>query len=247
VGTVRSPAIRIYRRDSTRFEPLRELLIRNDFHPVTPADALAEWEYRDDRGTRIRYWRGTALVEAEDDAQADEFDTRHRTAMPSDGAIPDGGAAPELVALLAGSDESGKGERERSLAVAAVAVPVESEREALARGIRDSKLCTAAEIAELARWIARRFAHAIRVIPRESRSDALHAHGRNESRLLAALHAECLLELHARAPFQLARVDRFAPNRPVARVCPAFIVDECVRGERHIACAAASILARHSS
>ncbi len=248
MATDRSPAIRIYRRVSTRFGPLRDLLTRNDFHPISPPDAIAEWECCDDRGTRVRFFGATLLVEALDDAVADDFDARHRMALPSDRFLPDGGEPPDRVKIIAGSDESGKGERDRALCVAAVALPISAEAEAITRGVRDSKLCDAKEIIELAQWIAAHFTHTVRAIASLARAEALRAHGANESRLLAAMHADCLSEVHDHAPFLLARVDRFAPNRPVAAklvgkhaLC---IVDECIRGERHVACAAASILAR---
>ncbi|MEI7878624.1 MAG: hypothetical protein WCI96_11970, partial [Planctomycetota bacterium] len=138
--------------------------------------------------------------------------------------------------------------RDRALCVAAVALPISAEAEAITRGVRDSKLCDAKEIVELAQWIAAHFTHTVRAIASLARAEALRAHGANESRLLAAMHADCLSAVHDHAPFLLARVDRFAPNRPVAAklvgkhaLC---IVDECIRGERHVACAAASILAR---
>jgi ribonuclease HIII len=238
----------VYRRVSTRLAPLRELLERHDFHAVSPPDALGEWEYRHDDGVRVRGGGGVVLVEAEDERLADDFDARHRIALPSDRDVPDGGEAPERVAWIAGSDESGKGERGRALAVAAVTVPVAGEHELLARGVRDSKMCTHAEIASLARWIAAHCAHAVEVVERDARDEALRAHGGNETRLLAAMHARALAALHERGVFLLARVDRFAPNRPVAAALgashPRLIVDECSRGERHVACAAASILAR---
>jgi ribonuclease HII len=244
VATARSPSVRIYRRASTRLEPLREQLARDGFRAVLPPDGIAEWECADARGIRIRAWQGVVMVEAPDDALADAFDRRHRQAFPSDRAIPDGGDPPEHVTLVAGSDESGKGERRLPLAVAAVAIPLDAEAEVLARGVRDSKLCTASEVAELARWIVHHFDHAVRQLDAVARADALHEAGGNETRLLAELHAGCLRELHASAPFALARVDRFAPGRPVAALFREVIVDECIRGERHIACAAASILAR---
>ena len=246
--TARSPVILVYRRAADGFASLREMLARNDFHAVVPPDALAEWECADDRGTRVRSWAGTVLVEAEDEQRADEFDRVHRIALPSGRAVPDGGDPPQQVRMIAGSDEAGKGDRSRRLVVASVAVPVEAEREVLARGVRDSKLCTAGEVAELARWIRGRFAHAERVVEPGARADALRAHGGNETRLLAAMHAECVMEVARReTEVMLARVDRFAPNRPVGRACPDLIVDECVRGERHVACAAASVLARATS
>lgn len=247
MGTERSPAVRIYRRAAPRFEALREMLARHDFHAVVPPDALAEWEAIDDRRTRVRAWAGVVLVEAADDAAAGEFDARHRIALPSDGEIPDGGAGPEFVDVIAGSDEAGKGERGRALAVAAVTMPMAIEDEAIARGIRDSKLCTVGEIAELARWIARHVAHEVCVRGGVARETALREAGGNETRLLAGMHAEALRTLHGRTGFALARVDRFAPRRPVAAVFTDAIVDECVRGERHVACAAASILARDAS
>lgn len=244
MATARSPAIRIYRRNEARFEALRATLVRHDFHAVVPPDALAEWEYVDDRALRVLGWRGVVLVEARDGALAEDFDRLHRLAFPSDSAIPDGGGPPELVTVIAGSDESGKGERGRPLAVAAVAISVEAEGEALARGVRDSKLCTASEVVELARWITKNLGHAGRVIDADARARALRESGGNETRLLARLHSDCLRELHGRAPFSIARVDRFAPSRPVAALFRDAVVDECIRGERHVACAAASILAR---
>ncbi len=244
MATARSPSVRIYRRASTRLEPLREQLARAGFRAVLPPDGIAEWECVDDLGTRVLVRQGVVLLEARDDAAADAFDRSHRLALPSDRDIPDGGDPPEHVAVIAGSDESGKGERQRPLAVAAVAMSIDMEDEALARGVRDSKLCTASEVAELARWIVRRFAHAVRKIDATARAEALRGAGGNETRLLAALHAGCLRELHAREPFAHARVDRFAPGRPVAGLFRDAIVDECIRGERHVACAAASILAR---
>ena len=240
--------ILVYRRVSKRLEPLRELLERHDFHAVSPPDALGEWEYHHDDGVRVRGAGGLVLVEAEDERLAEDFDARHRVALPSDREIPDGGEAPERVAVIAGSDESGKGERDRALAVVAVAVPVHGEHELLARGVRDSKMCTQAEIVALSRWIAAHCAHAVEVVARDDREQALKAHGGNETRLLASMHARALGRLHGTRGFGVARVDRFAPNRPVAAILagshPELIVDECSRGERHVACAAASIVAR---
>ena len=242
--TARSPAILVYRRASRRFDPLREMLERNDFHAVVPPDAIAEWEYSGDGGTRVRYWSGTLLVECACDADAGAFDGRFRCALPSDRELPDGGPAPERVDLVAGSDESGKGETHGVLAVAAVVVPRAREDEAIAHGVRDSKSCSCEEVEELARWIAREFEHRVHAVDAHARAESLRAHGGNETRMLTALHAACLGELHARCPFAVARVDRFAPNRPVAAAFRGAIVDECVRGERYVACAAASILAR---
>lgn len=238
----------VYRRLSTRLSPLRELLERHDFHAVSPPDALGEWEYHHDDGLRVRGGGGLVLVEADNERLAGEFDVRHRMALPSDREIPDGGEPPERVEVIAGSDESGKGERDRALAVAAVAVPVAAEQELLSRGVRDSKMCTQAEIASLARWISAHCAHAVEVVACDARDESLKAHGGNETRLLAAMHARALAGLHGSAAFPLARVDRFAPNRPVAAILAGshagVIVDECARGERHLACAAASIMAR---
>jgi len=238
----------VYRRASTRLSPLRELLERHDFHAVSPPDAIGEWEYHHDDGVRVRGGGGLVLVEADDARLATEFDARHRVAFPSDREIPDGGDAPERVAVIAGSDEAGKGERDRAIVVAAVAVPVAEEHELLGRGVRDSKMCTQAEIVALARSIAAHCAHAVEVVARDDRDTALKAHGGNETRLLAAMHARALTRLHGSAAFLLARVDRFAPNRPVAAILAGshagVIVDECARGERHVACAAASIVAR---
>jgi ribonuclease HIII len=243
-----SARVLVYRRASGRFASLRAALASAGFRAVSPPDALAEWESLDDAGTRVRGLAQLVLVEARDAAQAAAFDARFREAFPSEREIPDGGAAPERVTVEAGSDESGKGDPSQSIAVAAVAVPVAREDEARARGVRDSKSCAPAEIAALSEWICRSFAHEIRVVAPHARAEALRAHAGNESRLLAAMHAECLRGLRARVGFTLARVDRFAPDRPVARGLaaewPDGIVDESPRGERHVSCAAASIVAR---
>ncbi len=209
---------------------------------------MAQWEFCDDRRTRVLLCASSLLVEAEEEFDADEFDRRHRLALPSDHDIPDGGEAPLRVTLVAGSDEAGKSESDRAMAVAAVALPMEFEEDAIARGLRDSKTCAAQEIAELAEWIESRFAFCTRVIPVSEREQELRAHGGNESRLLASMHADCLRRLYALEEFAIARVDRFAPNRPVAAALasthPQLLVDECVRGERFPAVAAASVLAR---
>jgi ribonuclease HII len=256
MATVPSPAIRIYRRASARFEALREALARDDFHAVIPPDAIAEWECVDDAGTRVRCAEGFVVVEAPSVAAATEFDARYRLAFPSERAIPDGGDPPQSVEVVVGSDESGKGDASQAFAVAAVAVPCEREYEALARGVRDSKTCDTREIFELSHWIKQEFSCAVRVIAPEARDAALRAHGGNETRLLTALHVECLRECvsdlartSARSQASLfVRVDRFASGRLVAAALakewPEVIVDECVRGERHVAVAAASIVAR---
>jgi len=246
--TGRSPSVRIYRRASARFAALREALARDDFRAVTPPDPFGQWECVDGVGTRVRCAGSIVLVEALDDEAATGFDAQFRMAFPSEGDVPDGGAPPERVTWIAGSDESGKGDRSQALAVAAVAVPVELEDEALVRGVRDSKVCTQAEIAEFAGWIAACCPHAVEMVGCEGRDEALKSHGGNETRLLAAMHARVLGSVYGECAFGLARVDRFAPNRPVAAILAGslkdVIVDECARGERHVACAAASILAR---
>jgi ribonuclease HIII len=243
-----SPATRIYRRASAHFAALREALRCGGFHAVTPPDALADWECVDSDGTRVRCGGTFVLLEAASEAKASAFDAQYRIAFPSEHEIPDGGAAPEIITSIAGSDESGKGDRAHALVVAAVLVPCAREPEAFARGVRDSKACNPQEVRELARWIEDEYACEVRVVLPEAREHALRLHGGNESRLLTAMHAECLRALRLRQTFVLARVDRFAPGRPVAaqlaRDWSDIVIDECVRGEQHVAVAAASIVAR---
>lgn len=96
MATARSPAIRIYRRSDARFEALRETLVRHDFHAIVPPDALAEWEYADDRSVRVLLWQGAALIEAPDDALAAEFDRQHRLAFPWGTRFPMAASRPSM-------------------------------------------------------------------------------------------------------------------------------------------------------
>lgn len=147
-----------------------------------------------------------------------------------------------------GSDEAGKGDTFGPLAVAAVALDEAAAAELREARVADSKTLTDERVHALAARFGGRLPHELRLLAPPEYNAAWQAAGRNVNRLLARLHAECLAALRARCGAAVAVVDRFAADEPVrrelARLAPGLRVVEVPRAERHLATAAASVLAR---
>lgn len=162
------------------------------------------------------------------------------------GAEGDGGLPPPAGSM--GSDEAGKGDTFGPLAVAAVALDAAAVEEVRAAGVADSKTLTDARVKLLAARFADRLPHELRLLDPPAYHAAWTKAGRNVNKLLTALHADCLAALRARTGAKVAVVDRFAADSPVgkalAKSAPGLRVVEVPRAERHLATAAASVLAR---
>jgi ribonuclease HIII len=135
-----------------------------------------------------------------------------------------------------------------ALVVGAVAVPAALEGKLLASRVADSKSLSDDLIRTLAPWLKENFPFTLRVLPPPEYNQRWTAAGRNVNKLLTELHFECLHELYNECGFHIAVVDRFSSSSPVtARLgtaLPGLKVVEVPRAERHVAVAAASVIAR---
>jgi len=179
---------------------------------------------------------------------ADAFRGRYlsgRRVQP--GRVETGAPMPTAENSL-GSDEAGKGDTFGGLVVCAVAVPEGTAEQLQATGVTDSKALADSKIKVLAPWIREHYPYEERALEPLAYDDARNAAGANVNKLLTRLHAECLVALHARAGGTVAVVDRFSPSAPVSAslrgTLPGLKVHEVPRAERHLAVAAASVLAR---
>ncbi len=150
-----------------------------------------------------------------------------------------------------GADESGKGDYFGPLVAAAVRVDAFEAAGLAARGVRDSKTVSDAEVSRLAAMISRECTTATEVLmPAEynARYAELAARGRNLNDLLAGLHAAAIGRVVSGGPVGVVVVDRFSATPRVeaalAACCPGVPVLTEVGAEDRTAVAAASCLAR---
>jgi len=144
---------------------------------------------------------------------------------------------------VTGSDEAGKGDYFGPLVVAAVRADADALARLAALKVADSKTLTDARALKLGAALREGFEHAIRrVDPAEYNEVYPTYSGLNP--YLADLHAEVLGELAGRG--ENVVVDQFERRGLVRAAVHEFGVEltEVPRAERHVAVAAASILAR---
>lgn len=165
-----------------------------------------------------------------------------------------GGAKTRKLPLPhVGTDESGKGDYFGPLVVGGVLVETGTREQLAALGIRDSKKLGDARCRGLAAEIRRICVERYRevIIPPE-RYNTLYAEfrreGRNLNHLLAWAHARAIESLLECAPCRLAVADQFGNesyirSRLMNKGREIELIQEH-RGERYLAVAAASILAR---
>ena len=156
---------------------------------------------------------------------------------------------PEDLAGLPriGTDEAGKGDYFGDLVVAGVFLDAAGERAAQAMGVRDSKRLSDARVRVLAREVEREFPHnVVRIAP--ARYNELYEKMGNLNRLLAWAHARVIENLLPRTGAGLVVSDQFGQVEVLQR---ALMVEgrqvqlvQLTHGERDLAVAAASILAR---
>jgi ribonuclease HIII len=156
--------------------------------------------------------------------------------------------------VFGGSDEAGKGDYFGPLVGAGVILLERQARELLAAGFMDSKKLADSKIRKLAADFRRRFAGRYRVIAlKPAKYNELYekfsAQKKNLNHLLAWLHGTLIKDLFGRdAGLKTFVVDRFARESYLEYYFQDFkdraeLVQK-TKGERNIAVAAASILAR---
>ncbi len=214
------------------------------FRPVPHAVFSARGE-----GVAVTLYRSGKLV-----VQGQGLDTWQARHLPAAPLAVGGGAGdaalPERWPAL-GSDEAGKGDTFGPLVVAAVVVDTDAARTLTEMRVADSKTLRDERVRILApriRELLGKEGVAGRILQPATYNRLHREAGSNANRLLAGLHATLLARLQRRSGADLAIVDRFAGSRPVRRLlgetCPGLEVHEVPRAERHLAVAAASILAR---
>lgn len=168
-----------------------------------------------------------------------------------DEAVPEKYPMPEVPFPHAGTDETGKGDYFGPLVVAGVVVDAREARELAAMGARDSKRLDDEQSLVLSERIQRALPRSawkvLRLAPETY--NAMHRDGGNANHILAWAHARVLEDLaRANPACSVAVVDRFAHESTLTRALGepfrAWRIVQVPHGERDVAVAAASILAR---
>ncbi len=145
-----------------------------------------------------------------------------------------------------GTDEAGKGDYFGPLVVAGVVLKPEKEDKFLRLGIKDSKRLSSARIAYLAEEIKKLAVYNIEVISPEEYNKIYEEVG-NLNKILSMFHIKVIEKLIDKTGAKIVVVDKFSKNSGISGYLNGKVkVEEIEKGERDIACAAASILARYS-
>jgi len=150
--------------------------------------------------------------------------------------------------LIAGLDESGKGDYFGPLVASAVALDGKAIAELDALGLKDSKRHTRGRIKELAQEI-QKYPHST-VLISPSRYNELYKRFKNLNIILGWAHSQALENLiKEQGPeIEIAILDKFSRKgeftRAVAKKGIKIEIIEETRGEKYIPVAAASVLAR---
>lgn len=191
------------------------------------------------------YQSGKLVLQGTD---LDTFMARHLPTLPQQTAKTDP-LALTIAGISLGSDEAGKGDYFGPLVVAAACVSPEQEERLRAAGITDSKKLSDERAQLLAGLLEREVSYEVSQLMPEQYNQA-YDRAKNVNLLLADMHARALSRLHARCPTaEVIVVDQFAASavlaRALARELPGHPpLQQVTQGERHVAVAAASILAR---
>ncbi len=157
-----------------------------------------------------------------------------------------------------GTDEAGKGDYFGPLVVAAVYVDADFLETLSELGVADGKTLSNRRIRSIAESMRSDYAQHIVIVekmPMEYNSlyDTLRRRGQNLNHLLASLHAEAIHTLADRVDAKHALIDKFAQDKLIIQqltqrgIPPAsrgIKIKQVTKGERDIAVAAASIIAR---
>ncbi len=145
-----------------------------------------------------------------------------------------------------GTDEAGKGDYFGPLVVAGVVVWPDDENYLLKMGIKDSKRLSPAKIKELAGLIKKSFLYEVLIVSPE-KYNILYEKRKNLNHILRDAHIEIIKKLSKKAPISRVVVDKFSKNSKISDYFREKVkIEEIVGGERDVACAASSILARYT-
>lgn len=152
-----------------------------------------------------------------------------------------------------GTDESGKGDYFGPLIVAGVYINVECRDEFIEMGITDGKKITNSKIRKLAEWMWSNYEQNIIVLKKmpvcyNSLYENLRKQGKNLNTMLAQLHVEVIQKLIMRFKVNNVIVDKFSYHDIITPMLShrEMVVKQITSGERDIAVAAASVIARNS-
>ncbi len=144
-----------------------------------------------------------------------------------------------------GTDEAGKGDYFGPLVVAGVIVQPKDESNLLKIGIKDSKRLSPAKIEELAGLIKKNFLFKVLIIKPEE-YNRIYEEKKNLNHILSDAHIKVIKSLSERYPVNRVVVDKFSKKSGIPEYFKNKIeIEEVVGGERDVACAASSILARY--
>lgn len=149
-----------------------------------------------------------------------------------------------------GTDESGKGDYFGPLVVAGVFVNPVCRCKLLEIGITDGKKISNTRIRKLANWMWNNYEKHIEVVEKmpdeyNNEYDDLINRGENSSSILANLHFNVIQSLSKRFGVRHALVDKFPfKDRTLLFTQRDLNIKHVTKGERDIAVAAASIIAR---
>ncbi len=150
--------------------------------------------------------------------------------------------------IIAGLDESGKGDYFGPLVAAAVALDGQAIAYLDSLGLKDSKRHTPGRIKELA-GVIRKYPHST-VLISPKKYNQLYSRFRNMNLILAWAHAQALENLLGKTGIDLAILDRFSRagefERALRKKGIKLEIMEEEKGEKYIPVAAASVLARAS-
>ena len=142
-----------------------------------------------------------------------------------------------------GTDEAGKGDYFGPLVVAGVIIDP-NKKDLFKLGIKDSKRLSSARIAGLAELIKKEFIYEI-VILEPKKYNTIYNTENNLNKILSRLHIDVINKLILQKSVNKVVVDKFSRTSGIHEYFKDKVeIDEVIKGEKDLACAAASILAR---
>lgn len=234
---------------SDDLEQLKELLPASGLTGVFCLPNQSVWQMKTQGGVITAYQSGKIVVQGKDQGWLD----RVRLLIQDQGYPLDSVSDESSLSPHIGVDEAGKGDFFGPLVVGAVFVESEDMGKKLrTKGVRDSKELSDHAAKEVASAIRDLCPHHVVVVLAPTEYNRRYAKVRNANILLAQLHAQAIEEVLANLPSGActsAVIDQFSSresrvvNELLAKGRELTLI-QMHKGERDVAVAAASILAR---